>query len=231
MAIKGFQGTSLLDFPEKISSLIFFGGCNLTCPFCHNPGLVLDPDQYPDFPLEQILGELEQRRNFIDGVVVSGGEPTLDPELRPILSEVKKLDLEVKLDTNGLLPDCLESLITDGLVDYVALDLKTAPHRYGELHHQPVNTDLLFRTIRFLIEGKLDYEFRTTCVPGLVEEEDILAMGEAVNGAKLWVLQQFVAPHALEERYQAMEPHSIGKLQKFVGIAEKYVENVMLRGV
>jgi len=231
MAIKGFQGTSLLDYPGKISSLVFYGGCNLTCPFCHNPGLVLNPDQYPDYPLERVLGELRQRRNFIDGVVVSGGEPTLAPELEPTLREIKKLGLEIKLDTNGLLPGCLETLLADGLVDYVALDLKTAPPRYSELHNQPVNVEHLLRCIRLLLDGNVAYEFRTTCVPGLVEEEDILAIGEAVDGAGLWVLQQFVTSHAMEEKYQAIEPHSVNKLRKFVGIAEKYAENVTLRGV
>ncbi len=231
MAIKGFQGTSLLDFPGKISSLVFWGGCNLTCPFCHNPGLVLDPDQYPDFPLEQILGELEQRKNFIDGVVISGGEPTLAPELGAVLIEFKKLGLEVKLDTNGLLPDCLETLIAGGLVDYIALDLKTAPLRYGELHTQPVKIEQLLRSIRLLVEGDVEYEFRTTCVPGLVEEKDILAIGEAAQGAKLWVLQQFVAPHALDEKFQGLESHSLGKLQEFVEIAERYASQVILRGV
>ena len=231
MAIKGFQGTSLLDFPGKISSLVFWGGCNLTCPFCHNPGLVLDPDQYPDYPLEQILGELEQRRNFIDGVVVSGGEPTLDPELGSTLKEFKKLGLEVKLDTNGLLPDTLETLVADGLVDYVSLDLKTAPHRYGELHNQPVNIEDLLCSIRFLLEGKVEYEFRTTCVPGLVETEDILSIGEAIRGARLWVLQQFVAPHSLEEEYREMEAHSVEKLREFLRMAEDFADQVMLRGV
>lgn len=201
------------------------------CPFCHNPGLVLDPDQYPDFSLEQILGELEKRRNFIDGVVVSGGEPTLAPELGSVICEFKKLGLEVKLDTNGLNPDCLENLISGGLVDYVALDLKTAPRRYGELHNLPVNMEYLLRSIRLLVEGEVEYEFRTTCVPGLVEEEDLLALGEAVQGGKLWVLQQFVALHALDEKYREMASHPVGKLKEFVGIAEKYVENVMLRGV
>ena len=231
MAIKGFQGTSLLDYPGKISSLVFFGGCNLTCPFCHNPGLVLDPGQYPDYPLEHILDELEQRRNFIDGVVVSGGEPTLDPELEPTLREIKKLGLDIKLDTNGLLPDCLETLLNNGLVDYVALDLKTAPHRYAELHDQPVNIDHLFRCIRLLMEGEVAYEFRTTCVPGLVEEEDILALGEAVNGGGPWVLQQFVASHSLAEKYQEMEPYSVAKLRDFARLARSFAFEVVLRGV
>ena len=231
MAIKGFQGTSLLDYPGKIASLLFLGGCNLTCPFCHNPGLVLEPDQYPDYPMEFILGELEQRRKFIDGVVVSGGEPTINPELGELLREIKKLGLKVKLDTNGLLPCCLEGLVSRDLVDFVAMDLKTAPQRYGELHNQPVKIDNLLESIRILVEGKIEYEFRTTCVPNLVETEDILAIGEALKGAGLWVLQQFVASHALEEKYQDLEPHSYSKLKEFVGIGQRYANSVSLRGI
>jgi pyruvate formate lyase activating enzyme len=231
MAIKGFQGTSLLDYPGKISSLIFFGGCNLTCPFCHNPGLVLDPGQYPDFPLEQILGELRERRNFIDGVVVSGGEPTLAADLVPTLREIKNLGLDIKLDTNGLLPGCIENLVAENLVDYVAMDVKTAPRRYNELHTQAVKTENLLVGIRLLIEGKVPYEFRTTCVPGLVEKEDIVAIGEALRGANLWILQQFVASYALDEKYQEMESHPLSTLQDFVKTAETWAAQVSLRGV
>jgi len=231
MKIKGFQGTSLLDFPGRIASLIFFGGCNLCCPFCHNPTLVLDPEQYPDYPLEDLLAELRERRNFIDGVVVSGGEPTLDRELSLLLREVKALELEVKLDTNGLAPAVLEKLFAEGLVDYLALDLKTAPERYGELHRAPVDPALLRRGIRVVLDSAVPYEIRTTCVPGLVEPPDFKAMGEAVAGAHLWVLQQYIPRHALAESWRALVPHPPERLAEFARIAEGYVERVSLRGL
>ena len=125
MSIKGFQGTSLLDYPGRVASLIFWGGCNLTCPFCHNPALVLEPEACPDLDREELLVDLAARRPFIDGVVISGGEPTLDPELADWLAAVKALGLAVKLDTNGLRPDVLTDLLDRRLVDYLAIDLKT----------------------------------------------------------------------------------------------------------
>jgi pyruvate formate lyase activating enzyme len=232
MGIKGFQGTSLLDFPGRIASLVFFGGCNLTCPFCHNPALVLDPEQYPDYPVEAVLDQLQERRRFIDGVVVSGGEPTLDTGLLPFLRQVKGLGLAVKLDTNGLAPPAvLELALAEGLVDYVALDLKTAPARYGVLHRGPVPLGGLLQSARLLLEGVVDYELRTTCVPGLVEEADIRAIGELVHGAKRWMLQQFVPGHSLVEELRKIEPHPAETIRAFAEVAGGYVGEVGVRGL
>ena len=231
MHIKGFQGTSLLDYPGRISSLLFFGGCNLVCPYCHNPGLVLNPEQYPDYPPEQILGELANRLPFIDGVVISGGEPTLSPRLEWLLRELRKLRLSVKLDTNGLLPEVLKRLMEENLLAFVALDIKTSPGRYGELHPKSADSGALEESIRLLLDSSLEYEFRTTCVPGLVEERDIEAMGRAISGAKSWVLQQYVPGHALDPAYRELEPHPFEKLQRLALRAANFAAEVTLRGV
>ncbi len=231
MGIKGFQGTSLLDFPGRIASLIFYGGCNLTCPFCHNPSLVLTPEDHPDYPPQVLLRELEERRSFIDGLVVSGGEPTLDPELPSFLRQVKALGLQVKLDTNGLAPEMLAQLLAEGLLDYVALDVKTAPNRYGELHRTPVDLDLLPRSIALLKHSGLDYEFRTTCVPGFVEEGDIRALAEILRGGKRWVLQQFVPGHSLALPLRKITPHPPETLRHFTEIARAAVTAASLRGL
>lgn len=231
MRIKGFQGTSLLDFPERIASLVFFGGCNLSCPFCHNPTLVVDPEQYPDYPVAALLEELRERRNFIDGVVVSGGEPTLDPGLIPFLQQVKSLGLLVKLDTNGLVPALLEQAMAEGLVDFVALDLKTAPERYGELHSSPVDVHALYMSVRLLLHGDIEYEFRTTCVPSLVGDGEIRAIGEMLRGARRWVLQQYVPGYALDKRLQTVAPYPEPILRRFARQAEAYVDEVGLRGL
>ena len=231
MAIKGFQGTSLLDFPGRIASLVFFGGCNLTCPFCHNPALVLDPDQLPDYPLDAVLEDLAARRSFIDGVVLSGGEPTLAPELPELLAGARALGLQVKLDTNGLAPLVLDRLLAAGLVDYVALDLKTAPERYGELHREPVASDKLLHSIRLLLEDRVDYELRTTCVPGMVEAADLHALGCRVRGARRWLLQQFVPQHALSADLQARAPYSAETLRAFAMLAGEYAAEVGIRGL
>lgn len=230
MAPKGFQGTSLLDYPGKIASLIFYGGCNLSCPYCHNPGLVNAPDQYPDIELSNLINELKERSSFIDGVVVSGGEPTLAPDLESLLGKIKDLGLEVKLDTNGLVPEKLRELVEKGLIDFVALDLKTQPCRYDELHHVPVNIPALEKTIDLLLEGGVDYEMRTTCVPGLVELEDIHAMGNQIQGAQTWVLQQFLPAHAMQDKMRQITPHNGSTLQQMANAAEGYVHDLELRG-
>lgn len=231
MGIKGFQGTSLLDYPGRIASLIFTGGCNLTCPFCHNPSLVLSPQDHPDYPFEVLLHEIAERRSFIDGVVISGGEPTLDPDLPEFLRAVKRLGLLVKLDTNGLEPDVLSDLLAAGLLDYIALDVKTAPSRYGELHPLPVDLDLLPQSISLIKSAGIAYEFRTTCVPGYVEDRDISTMGALLQGGKLWVLQQFVAENSLDPLLRSSAPHPDAKLLHFADLARRYVTDVKLRGL
>jgi pyruvate formate lyase activating enzyme len=141
------------------------------------------------------------------------------------------LGLAVKLDSNGLGPAVLEKAVAEGLVDCIALDLKTAPARYGELHGGPVDTSGLLRSVRLLLEGRVDYELRTTCVPGLVEAADIHAIGELVRGARSWVLQQFVPGHSLAEELREVEPHPAATIRAFAGLAGGYVGEVGVRGL
>lgn len=152
----------------------------------------MQPEIYPDYPQAELLKTLEDRQNFIDGVVISGGEPTLARGLDLLLEKIRDLGLLIKLDTNGLRPAVLKDLLQRRLIDYLAIDLKTSPARYAELHHQPVDISALLASCQLTMETAPAYEFRTTCVPGLVEAEDILTMGEQIRGASLWVLQQFV---------------------------------------
>jgi len=231
MGIKGFQGTSLLDFPGRIASLVFWGGCNLTCPFCHNPPLVLAPDTFPDLDPDELIADLEQRQSFIDGVVISGGEPTLDVGLPDFLARIKALGLAVKLDTNGLAPQVIRSLVEGGLVDYLAIDLKTLPQRYPELHTGPVVPDKLLETIRFCSEATIEREYRTTCVPGWVDEAVITALGALIEGAPLWALQQYHPEHALCADAQKIAAFPPERIQQFVELARKSVERVVVRGI
>jgi pyruvate formate lyase activating enzyme len=231
VGIKGFQGTSLLDYPGRIAALVFYGDCNLFCPFCHNPDLVRDPDALPDYPLDDLFEELTTRRNFIDGVVVSGGEPTLDDGLLPLLRRIRKLGLLIKLDTNGLRPEVLAQVLGEQLADRVALDLKTAPHRYVELHGRREDGLALQRSVGLLLKGTAEYEFRTTCVPGLVEEQDIRQLGELLHGARGWVLQQFVPRYCLAETCRTLEPYPAQKLERLAEVAREYVPEVSLRGL
>jgi len=230
MSVKGFQGTSLLDFPGRIASLVFLGGCNLTCPFCHNPPLVLAPQDYPDIEVNDLLDELEERRGFIDGVVFSGGEPTLDPVLFELTAGVKELGLLVKVDTNGLAPQVLEKLLEQGQLDALAIDLKTSLARYPELHGHPVNPESLLRSVQFALTAPLEVEFRTTCVPGWVDADVIREWGEVIAGDTVWAIQQYHAEHALDADAREMEPLPRQEVEALARVAEGYVGKVIVRG-
>jgi pyruvate formate lyase activating enzyme len=202
----------------------------LTCPFCHNPVLVLDPEEYPDLDLDALLADLTERKSFIDGIVVSGGEPTLDAGLSGFLTEVKALGLAVKLDTNGLVPQVIGDLLERRLVDYLAVDLKTLPARYPALHTGPVSPGKLLETIQLCRQAEIDIEYRTTCVPGWVDEEVIAALGSLIEGAPLWALQQFHPEHALCASARNTAPYSPERIQALAGLASRYVQQVLVRG-
>jgi pyruvate formate lyase activating enzyme len=231
MSIKGFQGTSLLDYPGRIASLVFWGGCNLTCPFCHNPALVLEPEAWPDLDPDQLLADLAKRRPFVDGVVISGGEPTLDASLADWLTAVKALGLAVKLDTNGLRPDVLSELLERQLLDYLAIDLKTVPARYGELHPGWVDPAALMNSIRLALAAPVPVEFRTTCAPKIVDEPAIHALGTLISGAPLWVLQQYHPAPALDPAWREFTPYPAEQISGLAAIARQYVEDVVVRGL
>jgi pyruvate formate lyase activating enzyme len=231
MGIKGFQGTSLLDFPGRIASLVFWGGCNLTCPFCHNPALVLEPDAFPDLDPFDLLADLTARKSFIDGIVVSGGEPTLDRGLPDFLAEVKALGLAVKLDTNGLAPQVISELLARQLVDYLAIDLKTIPERYPELHAAAVSPGKLIETIELCGQAQVELEYRTTCVPGWVDEDVIIALGKRIDGAALWALQQYHPEHALCATARATGPYPPERIEALAEHAGRYAQRVTVRGI
>ena len=195
MEIAHLVPTSLLDYPDRVAAVLFTVGCNFRCPFCHNPELVL-PERVRDLPLlsqEEVLRVLAERKGFLDGLVLTGGEPTLQPDLRKFVAEVKRLGLLVKLDTNGSRPDVLEDLLAAGLVDYVAMDVKAPLARYSELAGVPVDRSAIGRSIRLVRERAPDYEFRTTVAPAL-GFEDITTIAREMSGSRRYVLQRFVVP-------------------------------------
>jgi pyruvate formate lyase activating enzyme len=183
---------SLVDFPGRIAAVIFLEGCNFRCPFCHNPHLVL-PERRLHEPLSWIavLRALEARRGFLDGVVLSGGEPLLSDAVPTMLADLRRLDLHTKLDTNGSLPDALETLLDRDLLDYVAVDVKAPWTRYGELAGVAVDAAHIRRSVDLVCRRAPKYELRTTAAPGL-EPEDLLAIAEQIAGARRYVLQPFI---------------------------------------
>lgn len=178
-----------------------------------------------------MLADLRKRNGFIDGVVVSGGEPTIDSGLPAFLLQLKELGLQVKLDTNGLAPDVVGALLEERLIDYIAVDIKTSLERYDELHTQPVRTEALRETVALLAEADVEAEYRTTCIPGLVGDEEIDAIGRLIEGAPLWVLQQYVAEHAMFEEWQQFDSYQPDQLRAMAVKAEGYVKQLQVRGL
>lgn len=198
MKIAGLQKMTLLDYPGKVACTVFLGGCNFRCPYCHNSEL-LDGQAEPVMDMEALLAFLKKRKGLLDGVCVSGGEPTLQPELPELLERIKALGYAVKLDTNGCRPAVLEALVDRGLVDYVAMDIKNGPEQYAQtVGMQRLAMEDIERSMRFLLEDRVDYEFRTTVVKPLHDTASVEAMARWLTGllpgkkAKRLFLQPFI---------------------------------------
>lgn len=189
MKICGFNKTTLLDYPGRVACTIFLGGCNFRCPFCQNGALVVEPDTQPEYSREEILSFLKKRKGILDGVCVSGGEPTLSAELPDFLHEIKNLGYDIKLDTNGSRPSVVKNLAADGLIDKVAMDIKACPSNYHVLTGVAADLDAIRETAMWLLKGDLDYEFRTTVVRELHTEKDFLEISQWLHGAKAYYLQ------------------------------------------
>ena len=192
MHIHGLQKLALVDYPGKLAATVFTGGCNLRCPFCHNALLVTRLAETPEIPEQEVLDFLASRRGLLDGVVLTGGEPLLQPDAADFLRKVRELGFAVKLDTNGTNPDMLEALAQEGLLDYAAMDIKNSPDRYAETCG---GVDLLGpvkRSAALLMAGAVDYEFRTTVCAPLHTPEEMAGIGRWLKGAKRYFLQPFV---------------------------------------
>jgi pyruvate formate lyase activating enzyme len=229
--IKGLEPFSSKDFPGHIAATIFLGGCNFRCPFCHNAQLVLEPQKAPTFPIDYFLGFLDARRDWLEGICVTGGEPLLTHDLDVLLSVLKDRDLLVKLDTNGTFPDRLESLLQAGLVDFVAMDIKSALHRYPEVVRVEVDADAVERSVDMIRNSGIRYMFRTTVVPGLVAREDIAAIAGWLKGAELFQLQQFSPRNTLDPAFEKKLPYSREDLEDMAEILKSEFKEVRLEGI
>ncbi len=188
MTIKGWQGTTTLDYPGRIASIIFTGGCNLRCDYCHNMSIVASPASFDTIPESEILCRLKDRVGFIDGLVVSGGEPTIQNGLLDFLKQVKdETALAIKLDTNGLLPKRLDEVLSAGVIDYAAMDIKTSPANYPLLLN--ADGDRMLESMVLLRRSGISYEFRTTCAPGYVNRQSIISIAEYLQPGELYYLQ------------------------------------------
>lgn len=221
---------TLLDFPGKVACTVFTGGCNLRCPFCHNASLVTEIDGESQIKTSYILDFLAGRKGLLDGVAITGGEPLLQADIKDFIADIKSLGFAVKLDTNGSFPDILADLIKSGLVDYVAMDIKNTEEKY------PLTVDIkdfdysnIRKSIDFLINGFIDYEFRTTVVAEYHSIADIEKIAGRLKGAKRYFLQNFVdSGNLIGENLHAV---SVNELEQMKSAALRFIQNVEIRGI
>ena len=234
MQIHGLQKMTLVDYPGKVACTVFLAGCNYACPFCHNSQL-LTRDAEPILEQEALLSFLQKRRGVLDGVCVTGGEPTLNPGLQPLLEQIKALGYAIKLDTNGSRPDVLRQLVQAGLVDYVAMDVKNSPQRYPQTVGVPaLQLSKVEESLRFLIDGSVPYELRTTLVQQLHDETSVVAMGQWLAGLvpgkcpQALYLQSFVDRDTVV--FSGLSAPEEAEKARFAKLLTPFVQNVYLRG-
>ena len=228
MDIHGLQKTTLLDYPGKVACTVFLAGCNLRCPFCHNAPLVCGSPA-PLMTQADFFAFLKKRQGILDGVCITGGEPTLRPDLPELIAKIRRLGFFVKLDTNGSSPTMLRTLLENSLVDYVAMDIKNAPSRYAETCGGVDVLDAVTESAALLMAGSTDYEFRTTCVHPLHDVQAMEQIGAWLAGAKAYHLQQFVDSGDLVGF--GMSPLPLKAMEALRQAALPYINNTHLRGL
>lgn len=235
MLILGLNKTTLLDYPGHVAATVFTGGCNFRCPYCHNKDIILKNNSLIPLTIEETIAFLKKRRSVLTGVCITGGEPSLYPDLPDLIGQIKKLGYLVKLDTNGTNPQMLQGLIRAGLIDYCAMDIKNTPEKYGitaGFHGNSVKFDLsaVKMSVKILMQqGLIPYEFRTTIVKEFHDETDLLAISQWIAGADAYFLQSYTdSAGVLCSGYHA---HSDDTLQKYVMLCRQYVPHTTLRGV
>lgn len=230
MLILGLQKTSLLDYPHHVASTIFTGGCNFRCPYCHNGDLVLDTAHMEPYTEEEIFEHLNKRKNTLDGVCITGGEPTLQKDLPEFIKKVKELGLKVKLDTNGSNPKMLQALLEENLLDHVAMDIKNSPVKYREtIDVDTFNVDYIVDSVDILKKLSTSYEFRTTLCKELHTKDDIILIGEWLKGSQAYYLQPFRdSDQVISHSFSAPDKNT---LLEYVDILKNYIPVVEIRGL
>lgn len=229
MQIHGLNKTTLLDYPGRLAATVFTGLCSFRCPFCHNGDLVICPETQPLIPEEEVLAHLKKRKGILNGLCVSGGEPTLQPDLPEFLKKVKELDYPVKLDTNGYQPEFLEQLIADGLVDQIAMDIKSGRENYALVSGlSTLDFSRIEHSIRIIMECGLPYEFRTTVVKELHRDTDFLQIRDMIGGCMDYFLQSYVdSGQVLHPGFHAC---SVEEMKHFLSLVLPGIPNAQIRG-
>lgn len=236
MKICGLQKTTLLDYPQKTACTVFTGGCNFSCPFCHNASLVVDNDFEEVITLDEFFAFLKKRKGVLDGVCITGGEPLIQKDIEDFIRKIKDEGYLVKLDTNGSFPKKLKSLVNNGLVDYVAMDIKNSPENYAKASGLPsLDIDKINESITFLMENHVDYEFRTTAVKGIHTENDFIEIAKWIKGEEKYFIQNFIDSGDTILSRNSKSCSFIGfskeEMDSFKNKISQFVKNVKIRGV
>lgn len=230
MKIHGLNKTTLLDYPGRVAATIFTGGCNFRCPFCHNGELVRQPDLFPMIAEEEVLAFLRKRKGVLSGVCITGGEPTLQPDLAAFIGKIKDIGLAVKLDTNGYRPEVLKELLQKGLLDYVAMDIKNSLGKYALTAGCPkLDTAPVEESVRLIRESGAEYEFRTTVVKELHDASDFAQIGEWLSSARAYFLQAYRDNENVIQR--GFTSYTKEELEAFLPALRERIEKVELRGI
>jgi len=232
----GLLKTSLIDFPEKIGCVLFLSGCNYACPYCHNPALARGESiraQGSGKDETDFMEFLEKRKGFLEGVVISGGEPTLQNDLPLLCARIKSMGYAVKIDTNGSRPGMIRGLIRQKLVDYIAMDIKTDPEAYTPLFAASSDAGALLSSIAIIMGSGIDYEFRTTCVRPLVDGQTIEKISTLIQGCRRYVLQAFHEAEILNRAFfDGLSPfYTPAEMEAFQSAARPHVQSCFIRGV
>ena len=231
MMIGGLQKNSLIDYPGKISCVIFLSGCNFDCPYCHNPQLVKIDKQTPSIGENHIYMFLQNRKGFLDGVVISGGEPTIQPGLISMCKKIKQMGYPVKLDTNGSRPEVIRWLIEEDLIDYIAMDVKTDPERYPRYIQRDCNAETIRSSIRIIMDSRISHEFKTTCIRPIVDAGVIGTISGLIQGAMLYAIQRSNLSRVLHPEFfkDGSATFDDDELSRFKSIADKWVKRCIIR--
>lgn len=229
MIISGIQKTTFIDYPGKIATTIFLAGCNFRCPFCHNRNLVLNEKWLQKISPEEVLGYLKSRRKYLEGVCVTGGEPLIYNDIVSFIAAIKKLELAVKLDTNGTNPRLLKELYDQKLIDYVAFDIKASLEKYNEVSGVNVDALKIKESIKMVMEREVAYEFRSTILPRFHPQAEIEKMSRLIKGARLYYLQNFVPRNTLDETFLNEPSYTPEEMETLASVAGRYVEKCRVR--
>ncbi len=230
MQIRGLQKTTLLDYPGYVASTVFLGGCNFRCPFCHNMDLATNPSSVPQIMEQDILSFLESRRGILDGICITGGEPTMSLGLIPFIQQVRSLGYKIKLDTNGYFPSVIKDMLCMNLLDYIAMDIKSSPSGYQTaVGLDSIDMSIIEKSIQLIMQSNVSYEFRTTVIREYHDDSVMTEIGQLIQGADQYFLQSFLDSDQVPNH--TLHACSKEMLMHFQELLQPYVKHVSLRGI